>query len=95
MNPNVEEVFQQVFHGRVNPLTPKVVRYGTAGRYYFELSEGVGWGFGPGRVSGRLFTVTALEDSLNGPELRHRKSATYHSIEEAEEFLRWLESDPE
>ena len=75
---NIKTLFDTVYDGRMNPLTPEVLRYGKAGRLCFELSKGEGINGEP------LFGVTVLE--IDGTK-RHDLGQSFPSLSEAEAHI--------
>jgi hypothetical protein len=79
-NPKAKEIFIRTIKGK-NLITPDVLGYGVRGIFAYELSEGTGFGTNP------LYGVTVLE--LTG-ERRNDLSQMFHSIEEADEYIKKL-----
>ncbi len=77
-NAESKQLFDTHVKGK-NIMTPDIIRYGVAGKYAYELSEGTDFKHRP------IFGVTVLrrKDGAHRTEL----GRCCHSIEEAEEYI--------
>lgn len=80
-NAESKALFDQYIKGK-NIMTPDVIRYGVAGKYAYELTEGTGFKREP------IFGVTILTRRYG--EHRHDLSKMFYSIEEAEAWISTL-----
>lgn len=71
-------IFNQVYNGARNFMTPDLIRYGQHGRFFYELSSGM-------FMNDKLFGVTVLEK--NGTK-RHDLSSSFPTQSEAEQYIK-------
>lgn len=69
------ELFQKVYNGQANFMTPDVLRYGVTSGYAWEISEGTGIGGEP------IFGLTVVNVMLGTPN--KELSGMYYTFEEA------------
>jgi hypothetical protein len=80
------DAFRKVYNGSVNFITPRIIRRGKAGRFYYELSSGKKI-FG----EGEMFGVTILD--IDGLGKRHDLSRSFETMDEALEYIKALRGD--
>ena len=80
--------FREVYKGKVNFVTPRIIKRGKAGKFYYELSAGPKV-FG----DGDMFGVTILD--VDGLGKRHDLSTVFDTIEEAMEYIKELRGGEE
>ena len=73
---DLESIFKSAVKGE-NFMTPKVIEYGEAGNYVYELSTGYG-------LTSKLYGVTVV-DGPTGKQLT-KKSIYFHDLESAREY---------
>lgn len=78
MNTTARAEFKKVIK-RVNPFSPKILRYGYAGKYVYELSEGEGF-----LGSSKIYGVTLVQNNTHEYEL----GKCFQSLEEANEYIK-------
>ena len=80
-NSDVRSLFHKVFKGHKNGMTPNIVRYGTRGKYCYELSKGY--------FSGEtIYGVTVLEQD----DGKHRTDlgGMFNGLKEANAVIKTL-----
>ena len=85
MNHNqkeIEKIYDTVFNGQKNIITPNIITYGVSGNLLFELS------WGKGLVNDKIFGVTILDPSKL--EQRHPLSDSFATIKDAMEYIQGL-----
>ena len=74
--------FKIVYNGAKNAMTPRILRYGSAGGYYYELSAS---------KDESLYGVTVLlRDTL---ERKHDKYRAFYTLEDAKEYIEELRKE--
>lgn len=81
-----DDLFNQVYRGATNFMTPDVMERGKSGSYYYELSKGTGIG------GGTIYGVTVLSyDEANGQaEREHDLSKGGIDLKEARKYIKEL-----
>lgn len=77
----IAHLFNRVYKGQPNFLTPKILEYGRSGRYVYELSTG------KFMSEARLYGVTVLDTEGNK---MHDLNKCFHDLDEAREYIRKL-----
>jgi hypothetical protein len=87
-----KQLFDKVYNGQKNIMTPTILQHGTAGEYIWELSSGQG--IFPGDM---IYGVTVLRRT--GPDTAERTPSTmnkcFGSKGLAEQYIRSLKGIPE
>lgn len=73
--------FKKVVKGR-NFMTPRVLRYGKTGRYYYEISEG------EGMDNQAIFGVTVVDGERK--EHMHKLGDIFYTLDDVENYVREL-----
>ena len=74
--------FKIVYNGAKNAMTPQILRYGSAGGYYYELSAS---------KDESLYGVTVLlRDTL---ERKHDKYRAFYTLADAKEYIEELRKE--
>ena len=89
-----KEKFRQVFGDGINFVTPDVIRYGKAGRFYYELSEGYDTFEIFGDQKGRVYGVTIIEET-DHLERRDKISFMFRDREKVDEYINVLKEGNE
>lgn len=79
-----KEVFQELFEGRKNIMTPDIIRYGWRNHLAYELSEGTDMD------NNAIFGVTVIDTSGTELDHDHNKSKLCKSLDEAKQYIRGL-----
>lgn len=78
----IKEIFERVYNGATNFMTPYVERYGKRGKVIYELSSGSGFN------CERIYGVTVL--SLDGEKQPTLSKGGFTKLSEAEQYIKEL-----
>jgi hypothetical protein len=76
----IQQIFNRVFNGEKNFITPFPVRYAQAGSYFYELAKS----------DAGVYGVTVLEATTH--KKRHDLSNCFDSVKEATNHIEWLKT---
>lgn len=78
----IRQIFSRHFNGQKNLLTGDIVRYGKAGRFFYELSTGEAF------LGVEMFGVTVLSGRGWQKDHEHDLSGCFHSLDKAEAHIK-------